>query len=153
MLLPLLLLGLPMPVAAVLAFAIAIQLLLQHSNVDMRPGVLGRVMAWAPLHRFHHMRYGTAGDVNFGAVTEVLGTETATGAVSVRCSKNTPFTLSFAAASAATTAAATGTDSKTVEAAELAATAPLAPDPATAVGTNVSQRKTTSAAYPRIEPT
>jgi len=55
-----------MPVAAVLAFAIAIQLLLQHSNVDMRPGVLGRVMAWAPLHRFHHMRYGTAGDVNFG---------------------------------------------------------------------------------------
>ncbi|AWH49874.1 fatty acid hydroxylase [Stenotrophomonas sp. SAU14A_NAIMI4_5] len=64
--LPLLLLGLPLPVAAVLAFAIAIQLLLQHSNVDMRPGVLGRVMAWAPLHRFHHMRYGTAGDVNFG---------------------------------------------------------------------------------------
>jgi len=64
--LPLLVLGLPMPVAAVLAFAIAIQLLLQHSNVDMRPGVLGRVMAWAPLHRFHHMRYGTAGDVNFG---------------------------------------------------------------------------------------
>ena len=64
--LPLLVLGLPMPVAAVLAFAIAIQLLLQHSNVDIRPGVLGRVMAWAPLHRFHHMRYGTAGDVNFG---------------------------------------------------------------------------------------
>lgn len=64
--LPLLLVGMPMQVAAVLAFAIAIQLLLQHSNVDMRPGVLGRVMAWAPLHRFHHMRYGTAGDVNFG---------------------------------------------------------------------------------------
>ena len=64
--LPLLLLGMPMPVAAVLAFAIAIQLLLQHSNVDMRPGVLGRMMAWAPLHRFHHIRYGTAGDVNFG---------------------------------------------------------------------------------------
>ena len=37
-------------------------------------------------------------------------------------------------AAAATTAASTGTDSKTVEAAELAATAPLAPDPATAVG-------------------
>ncbi len=46
----------------------------------------------------------TAGDVNFGTVTEVLGTETATGAVSVRCSKSTPFTLSFAAASASTTA-------------------------------------------------
>jgi len=27
---------------------------------------LGRVMAWAPLHRFYHIRYGTAGDVNFG---------------------------------------------------------------------------------------
>jgi len=64
--LPLLLLGMPYPVAAVLAFAIAIQLLLQHSNVDMRPGWLGKVMAWAPLHRFHHMRYGSAGDVNFG---------------------------------------------------------------------------------------
>ncbi|MEI2455971.1 sterol desaturase family protein [Lysobacter firmicutimachus] len=64
--LPLLLLGMPHPVAAVLAFAIAVQLLLQHSNVDMRPGALGRLMAWAPLHRFHHMRYGTAGDVNFG---------------------------------------------------------------------------------------
>lgn len=64
--LPLLLLGMPYPVAAVLAFAIAVQLLLQHSNVDMRPGLLGRLMAWAPLHRFHHLRYGSAGDVNFG---------------------------------------------------------------------------------------
>lgn len=64
--LPLLLLGMPNPLAAVLTFAIGIQLLLQHSNVDMRPGLLGRVMAWAPLHRFHHLRYGTAGDVNFG---------------------------------------------------------------------------------------
>jgi spore coat protein U-like protein len=45
-----------------------------------------------------------ANDVNFGTVTEVLGTETATGTVAVRCSKSTPFTLSFAAASAATTA-------------------------------------------------
>ncbi|MGK5048537.1 hypothetical protein ACQ4WP_21975 [Janthinobacterium sp. GB4P2] len=23
------------------------------------------VFAWAALHRFHHMKYGTAGDVNF----------------------------------------------------------------------------------------
>jgi spore coat protein U-like protein len=46
----------------------------------------------------------TAGDVDFGTVTEVVGTETASGAVSVRCSKNTPFSISFAAASAATTA-------------------------------------------------
>lgn len=65
-LLPLLLLGLPLLVAQLLAFAIAIQLLLQHSNVDMRLGPLRWVFAWAPLHRLHHMKYGRAGDVNFG---------------------------------------------------------------------------------------
>lgn len=65
-LLPLLLLGIPLDVAALLAFAIAIQLLLQHSNVDMQLGPLRRVFAWAPVHRFHHMKYGRAGDVNFG---------------------------------------------------------------------------------------
>ncbi|ERO64390.1 hypothetical protein P308_24310 [Pseudomonas piscis] len=65
-LLPLLMLGIPLPVAQLLALAIAIQLLLQHSNVDMRLGVLRLVFAWAPVHRFHHMKYGRAGDVNFG---------------------------------------------------------------------------------------
>lgn len=63
--LPLLLLGLPTNLAALLAFAIAVQLLLQHSNVDMRIGPLRHLFAWAPLHRFHHIRYGRAGDVNF----------------------------------------------------------------------------------------
>lgn len=63
--LPLLLLGIPVEVAALLAFAIAIQLLLQHSNVGMRIGALRHVFAWAPLHRLHHLKYGTAGDVNF----------------------------------------------------------------------------------------
>ena len=52
--------------AQLLALAIAVQLLLQHSNVDMRLGPLRWVFAWAPLHRFHHMKYGRAGDVNFG---------------------------------------------------------------------------------------
>ncbi|MFJ3009094.1 sterol desaturase family protein [Pseudomonas fluorescens] len=65
-LLPLLVLGIPSQVAALLAFAIAIQLLLQHSNVDIRMGPLRWIFAWAPLHRFHHMKYGRAGDVNFG---------------------------------------------------------------------------------------
>ncbi len=65
-LLPLLVLGIPSEVAVLLAFAIAIQLLLQHSNVDMRVGALRWIFAWAPLHRFHHMKYGRAGDVNFG---------------------------------------------------------------------------------------
>lgn len=63
--LPLLLLGIPLEVAALLAFAIAIQLLLQHSNVDMRIGALRHLFAWAPLHRLHHLKYGTVGDVNF----------------------------------------------------------------------------------------
>lgn len=63
--LPLILLGLPLDIAALLAFAIAVQLLLQHSNVDMRIGPLRHMFAWAPLHRFHHIRYGRAGDVNF----------------------------------------------------------------------------------------
>jgi len=63
--LPLLLCGLPQPVAVLLAFAISIQLLLQHSNVDMRVGGLRHVFAWAPVHRLHHLKYGTHGDVNF----------------------------------------------------------------------------------------
>lgn len=63
--LPLLLLGLPVDVAALLAFSVSIQLLLQHSNVDMRIGGLRHVFAWAPVHRLHHLKYGTTGDVNF----------------------------------------------------------------------------------------
>ncbi|NVZ52953.1 sterol desaturase family protein [Pseudomonas sp. B6002] len=65
-LLPLILMGIPLAVAQLLALAIALQLLLQHSNVDMRLGPLRWVFAWAPVHRFHHMKYGRAGDVNFG---------------------------------------------------------------------------------------
>ena len=65
-LLPLVLMGISLEVAQLLALAIAIQLLLQHSNVDMRLGPLRWVFAWAPVHRFHHMKYGRAGDVNFG---------------------------------------------------------------------------------------
>ncbi|MBC3437844.1 sterol desaturase family protein [Pseudomonas sp. BW16M2] len=63
--LPLLLLGLPQDVAALLAFSISVQLLLQHSNVDMRIGGLRHLFAWAPVHRLHHLKYGTLGDVNF----------------------------------------------------------------------------------------
>ncbi|QWP79447.1 sterol desaturase family protein [Lysobacter sp. K5869] len=62
---PLIVLGLPVEATCVLAFAIAIQLQLQHSNVDMRIGPLRHVFAWAPVHRLHHLRYGRAGDVNF----------------------------------------------------------------------------------------
>ncbi|WP_144172203.1 sterol desaturase family protein [Pseudomonas sp. Kh13] len=63
--LPLLLLGLPIEVATLLAFSVSIQLLLQHSNVAMRIGGLRHVFAWAPVHRLHHLKYGSTGDVNF----------------------------------------------------------------------------------------
>ena len=63
--LPLLLVGLPQEVALLLAFSVSTQLLLQHSNVDMRIGALRHVFAWAPVHRLHHFKYGRTGDVNF----------------------------------------------------------------------------------------
>ncbi|MFZ6681992.1 sterol desaturase family protein [Undibacterium sp. Tian12W] len=62
---PLLLCGMPLQVTVLLTFSIAIQLLLQHSNVDIRLGVFRYLFAWAPLHRFHHIKYGKKGDVNF----------------------------------------------------------------------------------------
>lgn len=75
---PLILAGMPLDVAVLLGFAVAIQLLLQHSNVDMRIGPLRHVLALAPVHRFHHLRDGHVGDVNFGLFTtfwdRMLGT-------------------------------------------------------------------------------
>lgn len=64
--LPWLLLGIPQDVAVVGAFAVAIQLQLQHSNVDMRLGPLAYLWAVAPVHRHHHLASATKGDVNFG---------------------------------------------------------------------------------------
>lgn len=75
---PLLFLGLPHDIAWLLAYAVAIQLLLQHSNVDMRLGPLVYAWAVAPAHRFHHLASATEGDVNFGLFTtlwdHLLGT-------------------------------------------------------------------------------
>jgi sterol desaturase/sphingolipid hydroxylase (fatty acid hydroxylase superfamily) len=62
---PLLFLGMPFEVATIVSYAIAIQLLLQHSNFDMKLGPLRHVFAWALTHRFHHIKYGKSGDVNF----------------------------------------------------------------------------------------
>jgi sterol desaturase/sphingolipid hydroxylase (fatty acid hydroxylase superfamily) len=68
---PLLLLGMPVEVGMLLGFAITIQLLLQHSNADMRLGPLRYVLALAPLHRFHHQKWAGIGDVNFGLFTNL----------------------------------------------------------------------------------
>ncbi|MFC2952484.1 sterol desaturase family protein [Marinicaulis aureus] len=68
---PLVLAGMPLDVAFLLGFAIAIQLLLQHSNVDMRIGTFKYFLALAPVHRFHHLKEAGDGDVNFGLFTTI----------------------------------------------------------------------------------
>jgi spore coat protein U-like protein len=50
----------------------------------------------------------TAGDVNFSDAAEVLGSETATSTVAVRCSKNMPYTLSLDSATSELTGAVDG---------------------------------------------
>ncbi len=69
--LPLILMGIPLDVAALLAFAVAIQLLLQHTNVEVKVGPLRYVLALSPLHRFHHIKWPVEGDVNFGLFTTI----------------------------------------------------------------------------------
>ncbi len=76
--LPLILLGLPADVATALVSAVALQLLLQHSNVDYWVGPLRYVLAVNEVHRFHHQKDPAQGDVNFGLFTtlwdHLLGT-------------------------------------------------------------------------------
>jgi sterol desaturase/sphingolipid hydroxylase (fatty acid hydroxylase superfamily) len=64
--LPLVLAGLPVSVAVLLAFAISIQLLVQHSNVDYELGPFQKFFAVGPIHRLHHVNWSGEGDVNFG---------------------------------------------------------------------------------------
>lgn len=67
--LPLVVIGIPSNVASALAVCVAIQLLLQHSNVDYRVGPLRRVLSLNEGHRFHHLKWAGIGDVNFGLFT------------------------------------------------------------------------------------
>ncbi|WND60369.1 sterol desaturase family protein (plasmid) [Mycolicibacterium vanbaalenii] len=68
---PLILIGLPVNVASALALAVAIQLLLQHSNANYRIGPAKYVLALNEGHRFHHLKWVGIGDVNFGLFTLV----------------------------------------------------------------------------------
>lgn len=68
---PLFFIGMPESVAALLAYAVAIQLLMQHSNADYRIGPLVYLWAAAPGHRHHHLASKTEGDVNFGLFTMI----------------------------------------------------------------------------------
>lgn len=75
---PLVLVGVTPAVATALAFCVAVQLLLQHANVDYRVGPLRYVLALNEGHRFHHLKWPGVGDVNFGLFTlawdHLLGT-------------------------------------------------------------------------------
>ena len=64
--LPLVLIGLSVDVAVLLGFAIAMQLIVQHSNVDYALGPLQKLLAIGPVHRLHHVNWAGEGDVNFG---------------------------------------------------------------------------------------
>jgi sterol desaturase/sphingolipid hydroxylase (fatty acid hydroxylase superfamily) len=64
--LPLVLIGLPVPVAVLLGFGIALQLIVQHANVDYALGPFQELLAIGPVHRLHHVNWAGEGDVNFG---------------------------------------------------------------------------------------
>lgn len=66
---PLLLMGIPHSVMSLLVTAVVFQLLLQHSNVKYFVGPLRYFLVVNVLHRFHHLKTGEEGNVNFGLFT------------------------------------------------------------------------------------
>ena len=75
---PLVIMGMPAPVAVLLGFAISVQLIVQHSNVAFAFGPLQRHLSAGSVHHLHHVNWGKEGDCNFGLFTtwwdRVLGT-------------------------------------------------------------------------------
>lgn len=63
---PLVILGMPLDVAILLGFAISVQLVVQHSNVDYELGPLRNVFSIGRIHHLHHVNWGKQGDCNFG---------------------------------------------------------------------------------------
>jgi sterol desaturase/sphingolipid hydroxylase (fatty acid hydroxylase superfamily) len=68
---PLVIIGMPVPVAVVLGFLISVTLIVQHSNVDARLGPLQGHLSIGRLHHMHHVNWGTEGDCNFGLLLTV----------------------------------------------------------------------------------
>ena len=68
---PLVILGMPVPVAVVVGFLISVTLIVQHSNVDARLGPLRKHLAIGRIHHLHHVNWGTEGDCNFGLLLTV----------------------------------------------------------------------------------
>ena len=61
------LLGAPAPAVVAALAILALNMMLQHGNVDYRAGILRRVFSVAELHRWHHLRDAERSKVNFGA--------------------------------------------------------------------------------------
>jgi sterol desaturase/sphingolipid hydroxylase (fatty acid hydroxylase superfamily) len=68
---PLVIIGMPVPVAVVLGFLISVTLIVQHSNVDARLGPLASHLSIGRIHHMHHVNWGTEGDCNFGLLLTV----------------------------------------------------------------------------------
>lgn len=68
---PLVVMGMPVPVAIVLGFLITVTLIVQHSNVDARLGPLRKHLSIGRVHHMHHVNWGTEGDCNFGLLLTV----------------------------------------------------------------------------------
>jgi ornithine lipid hydroxylase len=66
---PVLLLGIPPNVYALLLVFKAINGMLQHANIAMTPGPLSYVLATSDVHRFHHSRDLGESNTNFGNAT------------------------------------------------------------------------------------
>lgn len=63
---PLVMLGMPVPVAVLLGFAVSVQLIVQHSNVAYELGPFRNVLSIGRIHHLHHVNWGKEGDCNFG---------------------------------------------------------------------------------------
>lgn len=68
---PLILLGITPEVLALWTIAKGVNGMLQHSNVDLRPGRLGEVLATTDVHRWHHSRVLAESNTNFGNTTMI----------------------------------------------------------------------------------
>lgn len=68
---PLVIMGMPIPVAVVLGFLISVTLIVQHSNVDQELGPLQGHLSIGRVHHLHHVNWGTEGDCNFGMLLTI----------------------------------------------------------------------------------
>lgn len=75
---PLVVMGMPVPVAILLGFTISVQLIVQHSNVAYASGPFRNHLSIGSIHHLHHVNWGKEGDCNFGLFftwwDRVLGT-------------------------------------------------------------------------------